>query len=567
MNNPEMSAKKKFGILIKLMNTQKFSSIPTLIDEDKTTTKPEDKANILNKYFASKSTVTNPEDEAPFLQPKVEFNKFENINTSPLEVAKIIRSTKKSQISYCGISGKFLSLISTPISFSLSKLFNNLFAESIYPNEWKLSHVIPIYKRCGSKTDKNNYRPISLLPTLSKVCESIIHSRLLSHCKDHNLITERQAAYISGDSTINQLLTLVHKIQKSWTENNIMQAAFLDIHAAFDKVWHTGLIAKLKQVGIEDKALNIFKSYLEGRRQVVVIDGVKSSLQDIKAGVPQGSRLGPLLFLIYINDIIEDIESDIFIFADDTTITATDKTPALTTEKLNRDLIKIKIWSDKWKVIFNAKKSKDLIFSKLTHANAAPLQYNNINIERVTTHKHLGIHLSHNLDWSEQIKRVCLKANQKLGILKHIKMLQRHTLDILYKLIVRSVLDYGLPIYFNSLNVADKDRLERIQYNSARLVTGALPCTSRVKLNEELGWETIQQRADFLGLTLYHKIHLGQTRPLVRSNMQPRVYTYTRSNGDYRLVKPTFHILLKNGILYKKILRILVLLTLKLTSR
>ena len=355
----------------------------------------------------------------------------------------------------------------------------------------------------------------------------------MNHCTDHNLITDRQAAYISGDSTINQLLTLVHKIQKSWTENNLTQAAFLDIHAAFDKVWHAGLIAKLKQVGVEDKALKLFESYLEGRHQVVVIDGVKSNIESIKAGVPQGSRLGPLLFLIYINDIIEDIESEIFIFADDTTIAASGKTPELTSNKLNRDLIKIKQWSDKWKVTFNAKKSKEMIFSKHTYLNTAPLKFNNINIDRVTIHKHLGVHLSSNLDWSEQLKRVCLKANQKIGVLKHIKLLQRHTLDVLYKIIVRSVLDYGLPIYFNSLSLSDKERLERIQYNAAKLVTGALPCTSRVKLYEELGWETIQQRADFLGLTLYHKIHLGQTRPLIRSNMQPRELTTTRSSGDY----------------------------------
>ena len=537
MNNPAISAKKKFGILKKLMNSQKFSTIPTLVEQEQTYEKPEEKANILNKHFASKSTVTSPEDETPNLEPKVNYNKFENINTSPIEVAKIIRDTKKSQVSYCGIPGKFLALISTPISFSLSKLFNNLFEESIFPDTWKLSHVIPIYKRSGSKTDKSNYRPISLLPTLSKVCEYIIHKRLLSHCTDHNLITDRQAAYISGDSTINQLLTLVHRIQKSWTESYITQAVFLDIHAAFDKVWHSGLIAKLKQAGVEDKALNLFKSYLEGRRQVVVIDGVKSNIEYIKAGVPQGSRLGPLLFLIFINDIIENIESDIFIFADDTTLTATDKTPDLTTNKLNRDLFRIKQWADKWKVIFNAKKSKNIIFSKLTHNNTAPLKYNNIDIERVSSHKHLGVHLTYNLDWSVQLKQVCLRANQKLGVLRHIKLLQRHTLDILYKVIVRSIVDYGLPIYFNSLNVADKERLERIQYNAAKLATGALPCTSRVKLYEELGWETIQQRADFLGFTLYHKIHLGQTRPLIRSNMQPRDHNNTRSSGDYKLFK------------------------------
>ena len=135
-----------------------------------------------------------------------------------MEVSKIIRDhLKKSHLSHCGISGKFLALIATPISFSLSRLFNNLFEVGHYPDLWKISHVTPIFKHKGFKNDKVNYRPISLLPTLSKICESIIHHRLLGHCLENNIISTRQAAYMKGDSTLNQLLYIVHKIKLAWT--------------------------------------------------------------------------------------------------------------------------------------------------------------------------------------------------------------------------------------------------------------------------------------------------------------------------------------------------------------
>ena len=294
MNNPEISSKKKFSILIKLMNSQKFSTIPPLIENNKTVNDPGEKSNIFNNHFSSKSTVLNSEDVPPELHRKAGTQIFDKVNTSPIEVARIIRGIKKSHSSYCGVPGKFLSLIATPISFSMSKLFNNLFEIGHYPDLWKISHVTAIYKRKGSKNDKKNFRPISLLPTTSKICEAILHQRLLTHCTENNVITERQAAYLKGDSTTHQLLYLVHKIKLSWTKQSCTRAVFLDVDGAFDKIWHNGLTAKLKQIGIDGKLLQLFESYLKNRKQIVVVDNIKSTVQDIKAGVPQGSKLGPL---------------------------------------------------------------------------------------------------------------------------------------------------------------------------------------------------------------------------------------------------------------------------------
>ena len=169
--------------------------------------------------------------------------------------------------------------------------------------------------------------------------------------------------------------------------------------------------------------------------------------------------------------------------------------------------------------------------------NSPPLLYKNNYIDRINTHRHLGVYLTSNLDWSFQINDICLKANIKLSVLRHIKMLKRGTLDLLYKITVRSVIDYALPIYGNKLKQTDLARLERLQYRAGKLVTGALHHTSREKLNNELGWESIHKRMQFLGLSLFQKIHLQETRPLVRTCLTKLDFEniqLTRSKGGYK---------------------------------
>ena len=169
MNNSSISPKKKFQILLKLMKNNKFIPIPPLIENNQTINDPKQKS------------------DPPLLQKFENIPNLDKINTSPIETAKLIRGLKKSHMSQCGVPGKFLSMISQPISYSFSKLLNNLFEIGHFPDLWKTAHITPIYKRSGHKNDKANFRPISILPTLSKVCESVIHERLLSHCMENNI--------------------------------------------------------------------------------------------------------------------------------------------------------------------------------------------------------------------------------------------------------------------------------------------------------------------------------------------------------------------------------------------
>ena len=163
--------------------------------------------------------------------------------------------------------------------------------------------------------------------------------------------------------------------------------------------------------------------------------------------MPQSSWLCTFLFIIFINNIVENLESEILVFADDTTILASGKDPTETSEILNRDLKKISNWANKWQVTFNPKKSKDMIFSNKVLNNSPPLEFNKIFIDRVNKHKHLGVYLTPDLSWSIQIQETCLKANRKLSVLRSVKLLDRKTLDLLYKVTVRSLIDYALPIY------------------------------------------------------------------------------------------------------------------------
>ena len=207
-------------------------------------------------------------------------------------------------------------------------------------------------------------------------------------------------------------------------------------------------------------------------------------------------------------------------FADDTCLFASGEDPAITAEVLNRDLDKIGNWAKKWKVLFNASKSKDLIFTQKKFLfNSPPLILNDSFITRVHQHRHLGIWLSSKLDWEKQITTAVLKANGKLAVLRSVKFLDRATLDLLYKLTVRSVLEYGMIVYYHSLTQVQVARFNRVQYRAARLCSGALPFTSQVKLEQDMCWEPLASRADFLSLTVFHKIVLGLTRPLIRKCM------------------------------------------------
>ena len=356
----------------------------------------------------------------------------------------------------------------------------------------------------------SNYRPVSLLPICGKIFEKIIFDKLYTHIYSNNLISDKQSGYKKNDSTIKQLLAITHEIHKAFDHSppREVRAAFLDISRAFDRVWHDGLIFKLKQNGIEGGVLSILSNFLAERKQRVIIDGKFSNWADIEAGVPQGSILGPLLFLVYINDLIDEVDSEIRIFADDTFIfRIVDQN---STENLNQDLEKITAWANAWKMTFNpslTKQAVEVCFSnKRTPSSFEILDFNGIPVMQASDTKHLGLILDSKLDFKKHLAEKIAKAYQGLGVMKHLcKWVPRRSLEEIYKLYVRPHLDYGDIIYdisdlnkssifTDSTSNSQMEKIEIIQYQAAKIVTGAWQGTSRLKIYDDLGWESLQNR-------------------------------------------------------------------------
>ena len=221
---------------------------------------------------------------------------------------------------------------------------------------------------------------------------------------------------------------------------------------AFDKVWHEGLIFKLKQNGIKGKLLNLFQNYLTNRKQRVVLNGMESNWSDIKAGVPQGSVLGPLLFLVYINDLEEGMKSSVNFFADDTSLFSIVRDPVVSAEELNHDLDLINTWAHQWKMCFNpdpTKQVEEILFSqKLKNPVHPPIYFNNIEVKRVSDHKHLGLTLDSKLSFAKHISEKISTARKGIGIIKHIApYLPPKSRDKIFKMHVRPHFDYCDFIY------------------------------------------------------------------------------------------------------------------------
>ena len=407
-----------------------------------------------------------------------------------------------------------LKMCPRALSTPLKILFDRCLIEGSFPAIWKRANVQPVHKK-ESKQSKTHYRPISLLPICSKIFEKIIFDQMYKFLNSNNLISQNQSGFRPGDSTINQLLSITTEIYQAFENYEETRAVFLDISKAFDKVWHEGLIFKLKQNGINGTLINLIYSFLSNRKQRVVLNGYESDWEDVRSGVPQGSVLGPLLFLVYINDLTDNISSNMRLFADDSSLFAIVENTHETHEKLCNDLSTISAWAYQWKMQFNpdiSKQAIEVIFShKIKKPDHPLLVFNGIPVARKDSTKHLGLILDERLSFRLHIKEALQKAKKGLGLLKYMsRHVSRDVLDTMYKMYIRPHLDYADVIFHGQIQES-MDLLESIQYQAARIITGCWQGTSRVKLYNELGWESLHERRRYRRLSLYYKINSNMT--------------------------------------------------------
>lgn len=389
-----------------------------------------------------------------------------------------------------------------------------------------------------SKNLKKNYRPISLLPLFGKMLEKLIFDTLYEHLNMHDLLNPNQSGFRPGDSTINQLLTIVHTVFEAFDCNPPLdvRSVYLDISKAFDRVWHEGLIFKLRRCGVSGQLLSLVESFLADRKQRTVLNGKASHWGNITAGVPQGSILGPLFFLVYINDLTDNLRCNVKLFADDTSLFTVVHDPDAAAQDMNHDMNLIRLWAHNWRMSFNpdpTKQAVEVTFSrKRIRADHPPILFNNTPVIKVDEHKHLGIVLDSRLSFASHIQAAINKCRQGIGMLRFLSQyLPRQTLNELYKLYVRPHLDYGDVIYHTPQNVCEfsqnitlsnqMEKLESIQYSAALAVTGAWKGTSRVKLYDELGWESLNLRRWSRRLVLFYKIVNNITPDYTRIPIPP----------------------------------------------
>lgn len=371
----KLSDKLKQG---SLLSSDWWKTLKTFISSKQTTSIPPlknpetedlnftdvDKANLLNDYFIKQTYIDNSDKPVPDLGPAETVNTLPRITIDAAEIEDVLRSLKTDKASGPdGISNRILREASHELSQPLCDLFNTSLLCRKVPSIWKEAHVTAIFKK-GDSSLPSNYRPISLLNTIEKVFERLIFKRLFNHLKDNRFLTPVQSGFIPGDSTVNQLVLIYETLCKALDNGLEARVIFFDISKAFDKVWHKGILLKLRHTGVCEDLYDWFKDYLSNRRQRVVLSNVKSSWGNISAGVPQGSILGPLLFLIFINDIVLNLQSNVNLFADDTSLYLVVENPVTAAQQLQRDIQSISTWADKWLVTFNPSKSESLVVTR-----------------------------------------------------------------------------------------------------------------------------------------------------------------------------------------------------------
>lgn len=262
-----------------------------------------------------------------------------------------------------GISPRILKECSQVLSSPLALLFNTSFSLGQLPTMWKNANITPVYKK-GNRNLRENYRQISLTCILCKIAEKVVRNRVVDFWSDQNLFNPDQFAYLSGKSTLLQLLACYDDWAKARNCSKPTDVIFLDMSKAFDSVPHERLLLKLNRYGIDGPLLQWFKHFLTNRMQRVVIRGKCSDWTSVKSGVPQGTILGPILFIIYINDISTDLTSTVKIYADDTKIYRTISSPDVDIPALQSDLDRLSIWANKWQMHFNPDKCEVM---RITH--------------------------------------------------------------------------------------------------------------------------------------------------------------------------------------------------------
>ena len=391
-----------------------------------------------------------------------------------LEIDSIIRTLKDKRCNIHVIPNFVLKNISSIISPILAKITNISVLSGIFPKSLKVARVVPIHKT-GSKKELNNYRPISILSAYSKIIEKVMYRRVYKFLEKYSILSSHQYGFRSGKSTTQAILEFLNFVYPTLDSGFNVVSVFCDFSKAFDSVDHSVLIYKLQHYGIRGFCLDWFRSFLTGRSQHVIVSGVTSDNLLLTHGVPQGSVLGPLLFLIFINDMPKSSDRLKFtLFADDSTLSFKfdHRSPTLATDTLNEELTKVYKWLSLNRIKTNIDKTKYIVFSYRRNVNVGRVVVGDGVVSRVTSMKFLGVIIDQSLNFRDHIDNTKMKMSKTLGILNKVKhFLPLSTMHTLYTSLLEPYAKYGVEVW-GSAAVCHLNGVFLIQKAAVRAVHG-----------------------------------------------------------------------------------------------
>ena len=505
---------KSFWTYIKGLRSERTGVAP-LRDTEKGVSKsdPMTQAKMLNEQFASVFTIEKT--EVPNLGPSPH-QSMDDIHVEAAGVAKLLHELKPEKAAGPdGVSTRLLKETANEIAPVLAFIFNTTLKLGEVPKDWKKANVAPIYKKKGHKWDCENYRPISLTCVCCKIMEHIVFTNIMTHFEQFKILNPSQHGFRKSVSCISQLVEMSADLNEALDKGLQVDCILLDFSKAFDKVAHRRLLHKIAYYGVRGSTLSWITAFLAGRSQQVLVDGKTSSSLPVTSGVPQGSVLGPLLFLAYINDLPDGIVSSVRLFADDTVLYRVVNSIA-DCVALQADLDRLLEWEKKWLMEFNPSKCEILrITRKTVHYITHPYNIRGHVLEPgkdskgIPTgwSKYLGVRIDPKLTWTPHIKETVKKARTSLNFL------QRNTRGCpsslktrCYQTFVRPQLEYAAAVW-NPHCAKQVDLLEAIQRRAARYVTGNFARRASVtEMLQQLKWDTLERRRQDAMLVILYKI-------------------------------------------------------------
>ena len=396
------------------------SAIPPLFNRLGVLSSASDKAKLFAKIFSKNSNLDDSGISLPVFPSRTNLKPY-NISITPKMVKKVIMNLDSSKASGpdC-IPVVVLKNCEPELSYIPAKLFNKCLKESCFLYCWKVSLVVPVFKNVGERSVAKNYGPVSVLSVVRKFFEKLVNNRIVDQLEKCSLFSDFQYGFRSSRSTADLLTVVSDRITRAFNRSGATRAVALNISKAFDRAWHAGLLHKLKSYGISGQIFGLISSFLSNRRLRFVLDGKSSEEYQVNAGVSQGSILGPTLFLLYINDLPDDVICNIAIYADDTTHyskcnQASDLWQQLElTSELESDLRDTVNWGRKWLVDFNAGKTQLVSFDRSKNTGAIDVKMDGSVLEEKMSFKMLGLTLSSKLDWGSYIVSIAKTASRKL---------------------------------------------------------------------------------------------------------------------------------------------------------